>query len=56
MPEKLDHLTADFCETKAKECLRLARQQNISGPQRIMLEHIAETWHRIADNFLVTDA
>ena len=46
--EKSDNLTADFCEAKAKECLYLA-QQKVSHSQRIMLEHIAETWYRIAD-------
>jgi hypothetical protein len=49
------HLTADLCRAKAVECLHLAKQ-NVSGPHRIMLEHIAETWYRIADSLLANDA
>jgi hypothetical protein len=48
-------LTIDLCEAKAKECLYLA-QQTVSQSQRIMLEHIAETWHRIADSLPANDA
>jgi len=43
-----DRVTADLCQTKAREALKLA-QQAASKPQQIMLEHIAETWYRIAD-------
>ena len=50
-----DHLTANLCEGKAKECLRLA-QQPVSRSQRIMLEHVAETWYRIADSLPANDA
>ena len=48
-------LTADFCRSRANECLSLA-PQGMTKPQRIMLEHIAETWHRIADNLPANDA
>jgi hypothetical protein len=54
-PIKSDHLTAELCRAKAKECLYLA-EQAVSRSQRIMLEHIAETWHRIADAFPANDA
>jgi len=50
-----NRLTADLCQTKAKECLNLA-QQTVSQPHRIMLEHIAETWYRIADSLPANDA
>ena len=53
--DESDHLTADFCRAKAVECLHLA-EQKVSGPHRIMLEHIAETWHRIADSLPANDA
>ncbi len=52
-PPESDHLTADLCRAKAKECLYLAEQ---IGPQRIMLKHIAETWHRIADSLRANNA
>jgi hypothetical protein len=48
-------LTADLCQTKAIECLELA-QRATSQPHRIMLEHIAETWYRIADSLPANDA
>jgi hypothetical protein len=53
--DKSGHLTADLCRAKAKECLYLA-QQTVSRSQCIMLEHIAETWYRIADNVPANDA
>jgi len=49
------HLTADLCRAKAKDCRDLA-QQALSQPSRIMLEHIAETWLRIADGLPANDA
>jgi len=49
-----NHLTADLCRTKAKECLYLA-QQTMTQSHRIMLEHIAETWYRIADSLPAND-
>ena len=48
-------LTADFCRSRAKESLALT-ERTVSRSQRIMLEHIAETWHRIADSFPANDA
>jgi hypothetical protein len=50
------HLTASFCEAKAKECLHLAQQPAVPRSQRIMLEHIAETWYRIAEKLHANDA
>jgi hypothetical protein len=52
---RTDPLTADLCRTKANECLALV-EQPVSHSQRIMLEHIAETWHRIADGCPANDA
>ena len=52
---KSDHLTANLCQAKANECLHLV-EQTMSRSQRIMLEHIAETWHRIADSLPANDA
>ena len=52
---KSGDLTADLCHAKAEECVQLA-EQIVSGPQRIMLEHIPEIWHRIADNCQANDA
>ena len=48
-------LTANLCRVKAKESLALA-EQTVSRSHRIMLQHIAETWHRIADSFPANDA
>jgi hypothetical protein len=48
-------LTADLCEAKAKEYLDLA-YQTASQSQRIMLEHIAEAWYRIAHHLAANDA
>jgi hypothetical protein len=50
-----NHLTTDLCRTKVIECLNLA-QQAPSNSHRIMLKHIAETWHRIADGLPANDA
>jgi hypothetical protein len=50
-----NQLTADLCQTKARECLVLA-QHSMSDRHRIMLEHIAETWYRIADSLSANDA
>ena len=54
-PGESGQLTAELCDTKAKECLYLA-QHAASQSQRIMLEHIAETWYRIADRLPANDA
>jgi hypothetical protein len=43
-------LNADLCRTRATECLELA-EEAVSRPQRIMLQHIGETWYRIAGSF-----
>jgi hypothetical protein len=54
--DKSGDLTADVCRTKADDCLNLAQQAAVSRPQRIMLEHIAETWQRIADSLPANNA
>ena len=48
-------LNAHLCRAKAKECLYLAQQATVQS-HRIMLEHIAETWYRIADSLPADDA
>ena len=47
--------TTDVCRARAEECTSLA-EQTVSRRQRIMLEHIAETWHRIAESLPANDA
>ena len=54
--DKSGDLTADVCRTKSDDCLHLAQQAAVSRPQRIMLEHIAETWQRIAESLPANDA
>jgi len=54
-PSTSSQLTADLCRAKAQECVHLA-EQPVSGPQHIMLVHIAETWNRIADSLAANDA
>jgi hypothetical protein len=48
-------LTVELCRAKAIECLHLANG-SVLRSQRIMLEHIAETWYRIADRSDGNDA
>jgi len=55
-PIESEHFTVALCRAKAKECLSLAEQPVSSQSQRIMLQHIAETWGRIADGFPANDA
>jgi hypothetical protein len=45
-PEKTD-LDAEFCHEKAAECRRLASASK-SPPIQTMLDHVAESWLRIA--------
>jgi len=42
-------ITIDDARSKAAECRDLARQAQVSK-HRVMLEHMAETWERIASN------
>jgi hypothetical protein len=42
-----ERLTAEQCHTKADECREIARVAN-SEEHRTMLEHMAQTWDRIA--------
>ena len=46
---KAADLTAEQCETQAQECRALA-EQVMRQPHRVMLEHIADTWDRIASD------
>ena len=54
-PTESGRLTDDFCRAKAEECLHLTTQ-TVSRSQHVMLEHIAETWRRIADSLPANDA
>ena len=45
--ESSERLTAAEARAKAAECRELAQQANYPE-HRLMLEHIAETWERIA--------
>jgi hypothetical protein len=40
-------LSLDECGAKSKECRAMAKEA-VLEPHRIMLEHIADTWERIA--------
>jgi hypothetical protein len=46
--EILTRLSKDECFRKAEECRTLAKAA-ILEPHRIMLDHIAQTWERIAN-------
>lgn len=46
--EILTRLSKDECFRKAEECRILAKAA-ILEPHRIMLDHIAQTWERIAN-------
>jgi hypothetical protein len=54
-PTTSGQLTADLCRAEATECRNLA-EQTVSRSQHVMLKHIAETWHRIADSVPANDA
>lgn len=45
--EPSKRLTRDQCLAKAKECREMAHL-HANSAHRIMLEHMAETWERIA--------
>jgi hypothetical protein len=44
------HLDAETCRAKAKECFALAKLASAFS-HRVMLEHMAETWERIAKTY-----
>jgi hypothetical protein len=44
---KQDGLSAEQCTAKAVECRELAKTAN-RQEHRIMLEHMADTWERVA--------
>ena len=46
---KQPELTADQCDDQAQRCRALA-EQAMRQPHRVMLEHIADTWDRIASD------
>jgi hypothetical protein len=52
MPDELPkRLTADEARGKAAECREMAKR--VQNPEhRIMLDHMAETWDRIAQNLM----
>ena len=45
--DPVKRLTRNECLAKAKECRELARFSRVQE-HRIMLEHMAQTWERIA--------
>jgi hypothetical protein len=47
MADHPKRLTADQCRAKADECRELARVAS-NAEHRIMLQHMADTWDRIA--------
>lgn len=44
-----NRMTIEAARAKAEECRELARQSRIYA-HKVMLEHMADTWTRIADN------
>jgi hypothetical protein len=44
----LEPLTLGLCRRKAEEARKLAADHRLSARERIMIEHIAETWDRLA--------
>jgi hypothetical protein len=48
--DRTQRLNADECRKKAEECRTLARAAR-NPAQKIMLEHMAETWERIAKTY-----
>jgi hypothetical protein len=47
MNDKTRRLTAGEAQFKALECREMAKRTHIDS-HRVMLEHMAETWERIA--------
>jgi hypothetical protein len=47
-------LTPDFCYRRANECRALISQTTVSRA-RVMLEHIAQTWERVAQRLIDKD-
>jgi hypothetical protein len=47
MTKKTDHMDAQECWNKASECREDAKRA-IRSEYRIMLEHMAEVWERMA--------
>jgi hypothetical protein len=50
MTGQSEHLDAEACRAKAAECRALAWMTGEQS-QRIMLEHMADTWERIAKTY-----
>jgi hypothetical protein len=50
MPAVLPHLSKELCLDKASECRAMAMAAT-ERSHRIMLEHIASTWDRIAETY-----
>jgi len=47
-------LSPQLCQQRAEECSALARQTDIQAV-RVMLEHIATTWDRVAEKLADPD-
>jgi hypothetical protein len=52
MTEPTQQLSDDFCRAEATACREFAKSAALE-PHRIMLEHIAGTWERIAGSLEV---
>ncbi|HZP68857.1 MAG TPA: hypothetical protein VFB29_02835 [Pseudolabrys sp.] len=50
MPETRPRLSKELCLEKASECRALAMTAT-QRQHRVMLEHIASTWDRIAETY-----
>ena len=44
-----NHIGIEYCRQKADECLELAKTAK-KPEHRIMFEHLAETWERVAED------
>ena len=51
MPEIKRSLSDEECLQKALECLQMARRMH-DPTHRTMLEHMAHTWERIAEDIM----
>ena len=49
MADEVRRLTPDQCRAKATECLEMAAFARDTS-HKIMLQHMAETWERIAND------
>jgi hypothetical protein len=54
MPNSTKQLTAAEAQAKVKECREMAKRAH-KPEHQTMLEHMADTWERIAKNLTATD-